>query len=352
MPQHRPISLYWKCQIIGWCLAGLYWQYLGFASANFSLLLAAMHFIGDVIIYISITHTYRSISKKFKWHQLPFQSLMIRLVPAIIILALAYMIFTATKLYAVNSLFDPQFNISFKDFYQAIYVNLFLSGIRWMAVWLLAYYLYHYAQREIKTIRENAKLSVVAREAQLNNLTSQLNPHFFFNSLNSIKGLVAEDPEQARRAIDLLSDLLRTSLYERDTLLISLREELGLVKDYLELEKLRFEERLHFTIDIPENLLLVPVVPFSIQTLVENAVKYGISTRQEGGTIKIAVSENEHGLLSMTVQSPGNLKASNKEGVGLKNLRERLKLQFNDKAMFNLSASNDTVLATILIPAA
>lgn len=117
-----------------------------------------------------------------------------------------------------------------------------------MSVWILAYHLYHYAQREISAVKENARLTIMTKEAQLNNLSAQLNPHFFFNSLNTIKFLVEEDPGAARRAIDLLSDLLRSSLYRKDDMLITLQQEIDLVKDYLELEKLRYEERLQTTI--------------------------------------------------------------------------------------------------------
>jgi LytS/YehU family sensor histidine kinase len=225
--------------------------------------------------------------------------------------------------------------------------------MRLMSIWALAYYLYHYAQREINTVKENAHLSIIAKDAQLNNLSAQLNPHFLFNSLNNIKSLVIEDPQLARRAIDLLSDLLRSSLYGRDGMLISIKDELSLVNDYLELEKLRFEERLQFTIEMPDQLLSSLIIPFSIQALVENAVKHGINKQTEGGFIEIIVAQRE-GFVVITVQSPGRLETNKQpHGLGLKNLKERLKLQFNDKAGFNIcEQQNETVLATILIPAA
>ncbi len=253
----------------------------------------------------------------------------------------------------MHSTFREDFSQTFSQFYQEYSVNIFVGGIRLMAIWLLAYYLYHYAQREIKIIQENARLNLVAKEAQLNNLSAQLNPHFLFNSLNSIKSLVVESPDESRRAIDLLSDLLRKSLYERDSMLISVKDELAIVNDYLELEKMRFEERLHFVIDIPEKLLSFLIIPFSIQTLVENAVKHGINKQPEGGTICVKVA-HESPFICMTVESPGVLnKKSVNHGIGLRNLQERLNLQFHDKGRFSIHQQNsETVLATIMIPAA
>jgi LytS/YehU family sensor histidine kinase len=217
-----------------------------------------------------------------------------------------------------HSNFRVGFTDSFSKFYNDYSVGIYVGGTRLMSIWLLAYYLYHYAQREMKIIHENTRLTLVAKEAQLNNLSAQLNPHFLFNSLNSIKSLVIESPEQSRRAIDLLSDLLRKSLYERDQILISIEDELAVVKDYLELEKIRFEERLQVFIDVPSHLLNFMIIPFSIQTLVENAVKHGINNQSDGGKINIKVY-HEHSSIHVTVESPGDFNfASIKEGLGLK----------------------------------
>jgi len=142
-------------------------------------------------------------------------------------------------------------------------------------------------------------------------------------------------------------------LYERDPMLIPVKDELAIVNDYLELEKMRFEERLQFVIDVPEQLLSFLIIPFSIQTLVENAVKHGINRQREGGTISIKVA-CENSFMRLTVESPGVLnKRSADHGIGLRNLQERLQLQFHDKGSFSIQQHNDeTVMATIMIPAA
>jgi sensor histidine kinase YesM len=347
------VSLYWKCQTIGWSMAALYWGYVGYTGDGFDVTVALLHFFTDVFMCLSITHAFRTISKKYHWQDLSFQKLLIRIVPSILVLGFVFMVITIIKLYLIHINFRPDFTQSFSEFYYENSVPIYMGGIRLMSIWLLAYYLYHYAQQKLKIIQENARLNLIAKEAQLNNLSAQLNPHFLFNSLNSIKGLVVENPYESRRAIDLLSDLLRKSLYERDSMMISIKDELAIVNDYLELEKIRFEERLQIVIDVPEQLLSFHIIPFSIQTLVENAVKHGINKQSEGGIIHIK-ADYESSFVCMTVKSPGVLnKKSVSNGLGLKNLQERLNLQFHDKASFSIAQQNsETVLATIMIPAA
>lgn len=215
----------------------------------------------------------------------------------------------------------------------------------------MAYHLYHYSRLEIATVKENARLSVIIKEAQLNNLSAQLNPHFFFNSLNNIKFLVLENPDSARRAIDLLSELLRNSLNSNISRLISLNDEMKLVKDYLELEKIRFEERLQIKIETNVDLSKHKILPLSIQSLVENAIKHGIEKRKNGGLILVKI-EGENNFMKMSVQNSGKLNQDiNNLGIGLNNLKERLQLQYNGNASFEIKQmDNETVLATIILP--
>jgi LytS/YehU family sensor histidine kinase len=228
---------------------------------------------------------------------------------------------------------------------------VFLTGLRLMSIWILAYHLYHYYQKEIETARQNAELSIIAKQAQLDNLSVQLNPHFLFNSLNSIKSLVIEDPKIARRAIDLLSDILRSSLYEKDGSFITIKNELGLVKDYIELEKVRFEERLNMSILMDNALENYLILPLSIQLLVENAIKHGIDKRKNGGTIILSIVEKDQHI-EITVQNPGKLVANgSKTGIGIKNLTKRLLIQYNGEASFTLkNEPDDKVTANLIIP--
>ncbi|PZR28469.1 MAG: sensor histidine kinase [Citrobacter freundii] len=350
MTNNKNISLYWKCQLIGWSAASLYWGFVGYIGSNFSFVLAIIHFIGDLVMYIGLTHLFRNFSKSHRWHLLQPGKLLIRIIPSTVLLGVVFMFMTIGKTYLVRYVFEEGLSESFSHYFNSQWLITFVTGVRLMAIWVLAYYLYHYAQREINATRESARLALIAKDAQLDNLSAQLNPHFFFNSLNNIKALVLEDPQAARRAIDLLSELLRTSLYKRDAALISLKDEIELVNDYLELEKIRFEKRLNTTIEIDDGLLQKQVPPLSIQTLVENAIKHGISQRKDGGTVTVKVTE-ENGFLQTEVYNPGKLNGINAKGLGLKNLSERLQLQFNGRASFELiSTGENSILATIKIP--
>lgn len=344
--------MYWKCQLLFWGLTSLYWAYNGFTGTSFSWVLAIIHFVADLLIYISVSHGYRIISKKNNWHTLNVQQVLIRIVPAIIILGFAFMVLTITKNYLIRYSFQPGYSELFSQHFNRFGLTTFVTGCRLMAIWILAYYGYHFTQREITVIKENARLAYAAKEAAFNNLSAQLNPHFFFNSLNSIKALVLENPYAARRAIDLLSDLLRTALDTKDSKLISLKEEIVLTKDYLELESIRFEDRLKTIIDVDDSLSNILILPLSIQVLVENAIKHGIAQRKEGGAIQIKI-EKKDSFLYISIQNPGNLGAIKPNGVGLRNLTERLQLQYNGRAIFKISQEpHEMVLATLIIPVA
>lgn len=352
MKQRGTISLYWKCQLIGWSVAGLYWGYAGYSGQGFNWLLGIIQFITDVAVYIIVTHVYRCIALKLGWQTLGLNKLLPRLIPAVIILGLVYLFVTVSKVYLFRVWFQSGFSEPFGDFFDFYCDSIFVAGVRLMSIWLLAYHMYHYSKREIGIAKENARLSVITRDAHLNNLSAQLNPHFLFNSLNNIKALVIDDPKAARRAIDLLADLLRNSLYNGDKQMISLKEELSLVEDYLELERLRLEERLKYQI-VPDKGIQDILIPrLCIQTLVENAVKHGIGQQKQGGLISIQMA-NKHSKLIISVSNPGRLiPVEESTGLGIKNLNERLQLQYKGNAGFTISEADGIITATIKIPIA
>ena len=345
---NKYISLYWRCQLLGWGTVSVYWAYIVFERDGYSYFYTILNYILDIGIGIFLTHIYRSLALKLNWKALSLKGLFVRIAPSILIMAVIYGLLVNLKWHfywvyvrETNQLLSESLS----------YFPVFMTGLRLMAIWVLAYHLYHYYQREIETARQNAELSIIAKQAQLDNLAVQLNPHFLFNSLNSIKSLVIEDPKTARRAIDLLSDILRSSLYEKDATLISIKDELSLVKDYIELEKVRFEERLNMSLLMDDTLENYKVPPLSIQLLVENAIKHGIDKRIHGGSISISIQKRAE-QLEIIVQNPGTIIDKGSEtGIGVKNLSKRLRLQYNGEASLTLKNENeDQVTATLLIP--
>ncbi len=342
--------MYWKCQIAGWSLASLYWGYLGLTGGNFNPLLGLLQFVTDVAGYIYLTHLYRNFVLRHHWRELPVNKLAGKIIPAILIMGVAYTLFTLLKLYFFRVMFGHGFTQDLIAYAGENATGVFVAGIRLMAIWLLAYHLYQYAQREIQLARENARLAIESRNAQLNNLSAQLNPHFLFNSLNTIKSLISRQPATARRGIDLLSEVLRNSLYNGDVLDISIKEEMEMVKDYLELEKLRMEERLRYEIVVDDTVSGRRIPRLCILTLVENAVKHGISPSVTGGIIRVHISRQD-GLTGISVINSGGLPGTVSEnGIGLVNVQERLRLMYHGKAVFDMRSEQGMVIVTILIP--
>ena len=341
------LSLYWRCQLIGWGLVSIFWFYTSLIRDGFQWYYSLINYFLDVGICIGLTHAYRNLAKEGGWDQLDIKSLLWKVLPALLILSFLFMLFANLKWSAFVYLLEGQ-----NRFLQNLWVwnPVLITGLRHMSIWLLGYHLYHFYQREVQTTKINAQLSLIAKQAQFDNLSAQLNPHFLFNSLNSIKSLILENPKTARRAVDLLSDLLRFSLYQKRDTTISLEEEIALVKDYIELEKLRFEERLAVEFDIDEKLYKTRVLPLSIQLLVENALKHGIDKEMEGGLLSISIQEVE-GFAEIKIYNPGQLSNEDETGLGLKNLSERLQLQYQGEAHFQIEEKSDTtVLASLILP--
>lgn len=345
--------LYWLCQLAGWCLVSLFWLYIALFRDNFQMSHAIINFFLDVAICIAITHAYRTLAIRRKWNELAIKNLIWKVIPALLLLSIVFMLLMNIKMsayiYFVNS---PSDSISKLFVWNPLFIwnPVLITGLRHMTIWLLAYHLYHYYQKEVLTARENAQLSIIAKQAQLDNLSAQLNPHFLFNSLNSIKSLVIENPNVARRAIDLLSDLLRSSLYEKDKDLIAIKNELSLVYDYIELEKMRFEERLQLKTNIDEGVINYKIPALSIQLLIENAIKHGIDLKVDGGIIYLKIKKKDSHI-HITVENPGIIHQNNNVGLGLENLKKRLQIQYKGQASFSLiETENNRVCAEIIIP--
>jgi hypothetical protein len=184
-------------------------------------------------------------------------------------------------------------------------------------------------------------------QARLSSLESRVRPHFLFNTLNSIMALIPEDPVAAERVTGKLAALLRYSLDASGHSTVRLEQELKVATDYLEIEKTRFGERLRYTIDVPEALMQLEVPPFSLQTLVENSVKYG------GGEIRVS-ARNGNGRLLLRVWDSGDGLPDKLElpaGHGLRNLKERLDALWGAKGVLEFPREEAGTTVQISLPA-
>lgn len=225
--------------------------------------------------------------------------------------------------------------------------SLFLIGA-WTVTYLVIKLLLKLNRDRIERLELNTHL----KQAQLNTLKGQINPHFMFNSLNNIRGLMLEDVEKSREMLTKLSEILRFSLTQNSSNAISVREELEMVDNYIDLSKIQFENRLEFFKNLDEDTLDLQIPPMVIQLLVENATKHGISNLKKGGAIVLNIKkEKEH--LVIEVRNTGKLKiAKDSTQLGLKNIQQRLNLLYADRASFNLNEISNEVVATIKIPLA
>jgi LytS/YehU family sensor histidine kinase len=233
----------------------------------------------------------------------------------------------------------------------ALFSASVFNSIVLLVGWQFIYFFYHLFDRYNRLHIEQLRLVASVKDAELRALKSQINPHFIFNSLNSLRGLIDENPGRAREAVTQLANLLRYSLQSGQLETVPLEDELNTVNDYLALEQVRHEERLRVRLDIAPEAPGVSIPPMLVQTLVENAIKYGIAPRREGGEIAI-VARCEHDRLRLLVINPGTLVGGGgSTGVGLRNAADRLRLLFGAQASLALREDPPgRVVAEVLVP--
>lgn len=198
---------------------------------------------------------------------------------------------------------------------------------------------------------EGERAQKLAVEASLSSLESRIHPHFLFNTLNSISSLIQEDPQLAERMVERLAALLRFSLDSSQRSTIPLAQELKIAVDYLEIEKARFGERLHYYIDVPAKLNTALVPPFVIQTLAENSVKHAVSLKRQGGEIHLrarAVEDRVH--IEVWDDGAGFTADAINTGHGLDNLRARLTALFGREAALDISRKDGFTVVSVSLP--
>ncbi|MEM7161504.1 MAG: histidine kinase [Bacteroidota bacterium] len=344
----RKKKIYWGLQISGWFVWSLvlgFWNYYYldlpfYPTATITLLL---FFCG-----IALTHFFRNLMLEWNWLKMS----VFKLIPRVL---LASALFSILNSLIVGSFSDYFLNDLLKKILvwpPASLIGLisyfFTLYLLWSSIYLTYHFLVNYEKEEVKNLR----LSAANREQELNNLKNQLNPHFMFNALNSIRALIDEDPQLAEDSLTRFSSLLRNTLIAGKRELITLEDEMSVVQNYLALEAIRYEERLKSNIEIPKENLHNKIPPFLIQTLVENGIKHGISKLPEGGMINIKVSEPSITQLKIRVENDGYFDedAVPDTGIGLSNSRKRLELLFGKMASLQIRNEHRKVVAIVELP--
>jgi hypothetical protein len=348
------MRLYVLFQSCGWgaMLAVDVWTTLAFPdhdSANWGLFNTLTVTVDVLASGILLTHFLRPLMERWGWKQLGWRSL----VPRLVVMAFAAaLVWNGAVSLWIHGVVGLPWNTHYP-----LPLALTMQVLFWAAVlfgWLCLYFFYHVFDRLNRSEIERFRLMTSVKEAELRALKSQVNPHFIFNSLNSLRALIDEDPARARKAVTQLANLLRYSLQSGQLETVPFEDELDIVNDYLALEQVRHEERLRLRLDISPDALQMRIPPMLLQTLVENAVKYGISPRPEGGEISI-MARSAGGALRIQVSNPGEISRdvqAPSTGVGLHNAAERLRLIFGERATLQLHSEREPaqVIAEAVIP--
>ena len=345
--QRAKERLYVFCQLGGWGAFLVMQFYFSRAFAEKSehggrdRLSETATFVMVILLGLILTHYARSFMTRWGWKQMGWRALVPRVLLMAAVLSLLWSAIGYGYSYGVVGMPWP-------SKYRAGLVLLasWLNGSVLLVGWQCIYFFYHILDRVQRLQIEQLRLAASAKEAELRALKSQVNPHFLFNSLNSLRALIDEDAPRAREAVTRLANILRYSLQSGQVETVLLKDELQAVEDYLSLEQIRHEERLSVRWEVAAEARLQPVPPMLLQTLVENAVKYGISTRRDGGEVTIS-ARIDGSTLHIRVSNPGELatpanaasaKAGSSTGVGLRNASERLKLLYGEQATLRLFA--------------
>jgi len=345
-----------KSRVLKWLAIGLVWTLFAlFFASQFWL---QSQFLGRPVPFLQIL-SWQLVSG-YVWFALtplilyvarrfPFEpgrwkvSLPVHIVAGLLIglVQLGFDAFLLPRLGYPPSYEFPNYWEAYKFF---VSLNLHLSQlIYWgvVGIWSVYNYYQKYRERELQTSKLEARLA----QSRLQVLKMQLHPHFLFNTLNAISELIHRDPDAADRMLTDLSDLLRMSFESLEVQEVALKQELEFLNKYIEIEQMRFHDRLKVEMNIAPETLDACVPNMILQPLVENAIKHGISPRATGGRIDIAAARN-NGHLEITVADNGlglpfGDTGAVSEGVGLSNTRRRLKHLYGNGHKFEIAAAND-----------
>ncbi|MER3469835.1 MAG: sensor histidine kinase [Chitinophagaceae bacterium] len=342
----EPSYRYWAFQLAGWGVFFLINISLAFITDTLSenLFLRLVFFIEMGILF---SHLMRETIVK----------------SAILLKSLQRQIITFLILTGVFSLFIAFLQTPFEQncgllsegrkasAFHTLFFGNFIISLPLLFIWNCIYFTYHYVMKSQRQQLDTLHLEKLVKDLELKTIKAHINPHFIFNALNSIRALVDEDPKRARTAITELSNILRSSLNAQKAETVSFKDELKIVKDYLALENMRFEDRLHVEYYVNDKILDKPVPPMMLQTLVENAIKHGISKNVKGGVVRI-ISDVNDGSHELKIQNTGHLNGGvNAQGFGLSSTQDRLSLLYGDKAKFEIKQLDPTIVEVrILMP--
>lgn len=352
----RASPTYWLCQFGGWGCYSILQFWAGAALMRLPWARLGIEVLILNAIGMIFTHRLRAYIHAHNWSSYRLRSLAPRIVAASLLaalpLALVSPFASVSSLQSSDSLihelapdvqlyFGPLINIA----------HLWANWTTLFAVWLVIYFVALSVRRRRGAELRQSELARSLQQAELRLLKAQLNPHFLFNALNTVRSLIADNPTVAQIAVTRFANTLRYALSAGQQEIVPLSKELEIVRDYLEVEALRLEERLSVDYRVSDEAAAAGIPAMLLQTLMENAIKHGIAELPGGGRVTVdAVVRDGMLLLEVMNSRPaGLIRAA--EGTGLRNSAERLRLIFGPSASISLDLSRpDLAVANVRIP--
>lgn len=333
------LNWYWIFQVVGWNGAAL----LSLASLSRAPLSAAIIGVSwcGAATGLLLSMAWRRVLRRRGWIAGRFAWQ--RIVPSLLLLALLQSLLAG----ASYMLLQPFGRVTSWQWLPSAMISWFGIFLLWTILYAMVIALRRASRLEAETLR----LQVLAKDAELRALQAQVNPHFFFNSLNSVRALVFEDRQAAADTLDRLAALMRHALNAGRQDTVTLADELDAVRAYLAIEAIRFEARLQVRFEIAPGLEALRIPSMSVQTLVENAVRHGVEVQPAGSTIVIEARRSDGGV-ALAVANTGMLRTgSHSTRLGLDNARQRLALLLGPAASLTLRQQDGWVRAELQLPA-
>jgi two-component system sensor histidine kinase AlgZ len=300
---------------------------------------------------MGLSHLLRLAIRRLRWRELPLAARILRVLAASLLLGMcAALLKTFLGLAAWQ---NADLAVGPRSLHPLLVFILQTSNwallfILWSALYFAVLYV---GERRSAELRES-ELARALQASELRLLKSQLNPHFLFNALNTVRALIADEPTRAQSAVTQLARTLRYTLGSGQDELVTLEQELEIVEDYLELEALRLGERLRVEREIAANASGTRIPVMLLQTLVENGIKHGIAELREGGVLRICarVADGEF-VLEVKNTRPERPVPPTHQGIGIGNAQKRLRLLFGPEAVLDLDLSQPGwALARVRLP--
>lgn len=308
-----------------------------------------IHNLAMTLCGLLATHRLHLLTLKRRWDRLPLGHLVPVVIPTCALFSFVMsLLINSVRAFALR----PSFGINAKgdgllvEYLSTTMITFFLLGM-WATLYFACHAFTRLHEIEVSTLRSQAAI----KESRLQTIATQLNPHFLFNALNTVRALIDQCPEQARDAVTQLSLVLRASLTSCDQKLIPVSDELKVVNALLDLEIARHGDRLAVFRELGENCHTALMPPLLFVTLIENAVKHGVACKLGPGHVNYRIFRDGQ-RIGICVRNSGSLATDwqTKDGLGLSHTRERLALLYGEQATLSIHQNSDGVEATVYFP--